>query len=201
MEYWDDVYESVYCYFKPFLQVKPDSNILEREFEDFYWDQKLLVEHTTPIRWNEMVRLCKFDSVNTLKKALVTNPLDRSLYEALQEVCTGLNILKPYDDKFSPHQLETIVPFLANLGYNRIRCLPQWPDHDPIIVVDLDLNTIIDLYEKRYSLQTEDEKLLFANQFDYVDTFICGPTSLIQELSGTFEGFVCDWSTMSRWPH
>jgi hypothetical protein len=183
------------------MRLKPGSTILDMDFDDYYFDHRLLVEHTTPVLWKEMVKLCHFDSISTLKKALLWRPGNMPLRDILNVVCTESKIILPYEDRFSPHQLEAILPFLAKLGYKRVNCVPQWPNQDPVVVTDSDLNKIIDLYDRRYSLQTEDGKLLFANQFDYVETYICGPKNITRGLSSKFEGFVCNRNTMSRWPY
>lgn len=199
-KYWGDIYDSIFCYLKPFMKVKNSSNLFERiEEDDNYFDMRLLAEQTFPLSWEKMLQITGFDSIATLRQAMTTREEFSNQKDRLREICIQEKIIQPYEDSFSPHQLEALIDILKQMGHSQIRCIPEFPNIDLSYEVDLDLDKVIDQYQYRNCLQTVDERLLFANAFDYVETFICGSRSLVQRFAERLEGFYCDKETMSWW--
>lgn len=182
------------------MKVKNSSNLFERiEEDDNYFDMRLLAEQTFPLSWEKMLQITGFDSIATLRQAMTTREEFSNQKDRLREICIQEKIIQPYEDTFSPHQLEALIDILKQMGHSQIRCIPEFPNIDLSYEVDLDLDKVIDQYQYRNCLQTVDERLLFANAFDYVETFICGSRSLVQRFAERLEGFYCDKETMSWW--
>lgn len=191
-EYWGDIYESIFCYLKPFLKVKDDSEIFNSiEDLNIYFDYKLLAENTTPLSWNYMLKLTGLKTLGQLRIAMFGS--------SLKDICKKEKIILPYQDDFSPHQLENIIPILSRLGHDKITCIPELPEYESSIVVDLEVDALINLNNKRRCLQTLDQTLFFGNAFDFVETYICGPRKEVHLFAESLEGFMVAEKVRTNW--
>lgn len=192
-EYWGDIYESIFCYLKPFLKVKEGSAILDSiDDPGVYFNYQLLAEHSIPLTWNDMLNLTGLQTLGQLRAAMFGSGL-------LRDICEKEKIILPYQDIFSPHQLESLLPILSKLGHHKVRCIPELPEHDPPVVVDLGIETIINQHNRLRCLQTLDETLFFGNAFDFVETYICGSKEQVQLFANSLEGFMCTEKTRTNW--
>lgn len=191
-EYWGDIYEAIFCYLKPFLKVKDGSDIFESiDNLDIYFNYELLVKNTTPISWNDMLKLTGLKTLGQLRIAMFGS--------SLKDICHNKKIILPYQDVFSPHQLESILPKLSELGHQKIRCIPELPEVDKPVITDLDVKEIIHRYNQNRCLQTLDENLFFGNAFDFVETYICGSKEQVEFFVKDLEGFMCNEKTRTNW--
>ena len=192
-EYWGDIYESTFCYLKPFLKVKDGSDLFNSISDlDVYFNYELLVENTTPLTWSDMLQLTGIKTLGQLRNAMFRSSL-------LRDICEKEKIIQPYEDDFSPHQLESLLPKLLKLGHKKIRCIPQWPEIDKPVVIDLEVREIIHKYNQNRCLQTLDETLFFGNAFDFVETYICGSKEQVEFFAKDLEGFMCNEKTRTNW--
>lgn len=193
-EYWGDIYQAIFCYLKPFLKVKDGSDIFESIDDiNIYWNYELLVKNTTPISWNDMLKLTGLKKLGQLRIAMFDS--------SLKDICHNEKIIPPYQDVFSPHQLESILPKLSELGHQKVRCIPELPEVDKPVITGLDVKEIIHKYNQNRCLQTLDENLFFGNAFDFVETYICGSEEQVEIFKNNLEGFICNEKTTTHWEH
>ncbi|MEJ8800666.1 hypothetical protein [Pontibacter sp. H249] len=199
-DYWGDCYESVFLMHKPFFRFRSHSkyNIDRINKERSKW-HSIIQNECEPIKWQEVKEKGGFAEYWQIDDGLNINPDFIDNKKKLEAITDELELLYPYEDFFSPFQVDTIQNSLKYLGYKELVIGAEHPEIDEEEVYDINTNRS-NLWNSS-NIYPADKKILFTSPFDMHVSFICSEREVIEKLKEEFqiEGFYCSADTTTWW--
>ena len=199
-DYWGDCYGTVFLMFKPFFRFKLNSEYnLNRINEERSKLHAIIQNECEPVKWQEVKEKGGFSEYWEIDDGLNLNPDFIENKVKLEAITDELELLYPYEDFFSPFQVDTIQSSLKYLGYKEFIIGAEFPEFDEEEVYDINIDRS-NLWN-RSNIYPGDRKILFTSPFDLRISFICSGREVIEELKEKFqiEGFYCDADTTTWW--
>ncbi len=190
--YWGDIYESVYCYFKPFFFTKNKDwfDFLDiknlNDLNDFY-------SENTKTTWSDIAKILELKDNYTVLKELNNN-------EIYKTILSSNNLIEPFFDSFAPYQIDEISNFLFDLNYFDLFLLQEFSYKNEKISIKNNLEELKLNFRMFNHIITPDSKIFIGNGFDYYKySFVCSDKSIIKNISKKCDGFICDMNLSTTW--
>lgn len=161
-DYWGDCYESVFLMFKPFFKFKPNSeyNTHRINEERSRW-HTIIQNQCEPVNWQDVKEKGGFSEYWEIDDGLNLSPDYIENKEKLESITDELELLYPYEDFFSPFQVDIIQNSLKYLGYKELRIGAEFPELDKEEVYDI--NTDRSNLWNSSNIYPADKKILFSS--------------------------------------
>ncbi|MGV3586634.1 MAG: hypothetical protein ACO1OF_06515 [Adhaeribacter sp.] len=199
-DYWGDCYESIFIMFKPFFKFKLNSDYNLRKFnEDRSKMLSILLNECEPVQWKEIKTIGNFFEYGEIDDGLTLNSYNPENRIKLEKLSNKLEILYPFEDFFSPFQVNIIQESFKYLGYKDILVGHEFPDAEKPENFNVESSSEELIFTS--NIYSKDHKILFTSAFDCHYSFICSERQVIEELKERFciEGFYCDKDTTTWW--
>ncbi len=206
LDYYADVFESVYVLLHPF--VKPISIDPDLFQPATYPDRARIAATCESVPWSDVLRLSGFASIREIDVGLRTQigslkagVSNAEFAERLNALFDTHKILPPDEGHFSDLLHDRVLGFLQKLGH-----LWVWVGDE--FCTERKLHWIDDLKGKdadatlgHCNVFTPDKSLLWTTHWDSCCSFVCGPRQLLEKLAveREFEGFFCTPRTHVYW--
>lgn len=205
-DYWGDCYESVFIMLKPFFRFKPASfyNLDKIIQERSNWDI-IIQNECEPVKWQEIIEAGVLSDFREIAEGLTYYSEFQKNKIKLEMYCEAHQLLYPYEDTFSPFQVDIIQNCFRYLDYKEFFLGPEfpaieeYPASDEEIRLDINAKSANLLHSK--NIYPLDRKILFSSAFDMHYSFICSERKILEALQQEFkmEGFFCDANTTTWW--
>jgi len=199
-DYWGDCYESIFLMFKPFFKFKLNSGYSIKKFNvERSKMLKILLNECEPVRWHEIKERGSFHEYSEIDDGLNLSPDNLKNKIRLEELSEKLGILYPFEDFFSPYQVDIVQEALKYLGYKNLCIGDEFLDTEEAKILNIDLESDNLIFTS--NIYSKDNKILFTSPYDMRYSFICSERKMIEEIKDKFciEGFFCNANTATWW--
>lgn len=203
-------YESCFLAFHPFLKVKPEfTSKIGTSVRDNWITRELLLKGCTKLSWTEFLKLSRIKSYKSLDQTLAFyysayRFVDRVEYNKLIKVTEkDYKDIIPPDVSSMPLIVEKeILKFILSKGYSGIYIYTDITDKTNTSKLE-DLISGEDDLPCHIRIETPDNKILIAHDFDQRFTYFLGTKEIINEFIATLdlEGFYCNEKTLGCWSY